>query len=238
MPPPVVLWSNALGILPEAFHLRASHPQGCKRSYISPVYARMGTSNASPEIYPNGSCRGIDVECHLLPCSVCQYLTPACGWPPVPASEPPWPPRGLHYVGGLSLRTGSRIPFGSWAVKRPQQPPFGPPPTWQCLLIFLGSSSGKTGCLCWPLPSVQACRAAGQVAFRVSILCGRGPKSPSGRFSTAQAGQWVHLPLGLALADKPLHFFPPHLGGMHKHPLGNDGAVQSSNLPLQVLIQK
>ena len=126
--PPVVLWLNALGILPRAFHLKASPLQGCERSHVSPVYAGSGTSHISPETYPDGSCgcRGINTGCHLLPCSVCQYLTPACGWPPIPAGEPSWPPRGLHYVGSLSLRTGSGIPFGSWAVERPQQPPLWP----------------------------------------------------------------------------------------------------------------
>ena len=78
--------------------------------------------------------------------------------------------------------------------------PFCPPPTWQCLLIFIGSSSGKTGCFGWPLPSVQAKRVAGWAAFWVSILHGRDPKSPTRRFRTPQAGWQVHLPLGLAFA--------------------------------------
>ena len=96
------------------------------KGHIFPVYASSEMSHAYPEIYPNGSCGCGDVSigCCLLPGSVYQYLTPASGQPPTPTSEPPWPPRGLHCVGSLSLRTGSRIPFGSWAMGWPQQPPF------------------------------------------------------------------------------------------------------------------
>ena len=83
----------------------------------------------------------------------------------MPASEPPWSPRGLHYVDGLFLRIRSGVLFGSWAAEWLQQLPFGPPPTWWCLLTFVGGSSGITGSLCWPLPSVQAHRAVGLAAF-------------------------------------------------------------------------
>ena len=62
---------------------------------------------------------GINIGHHLLPGSVCQYVTPACGWPPTPTGEPPWPPGGLHHVSSLFPRTGSGILFGSWAVEWP-----------------------------------------------------------------------------------------------------------------------
>ena len=135
--PPVVLWSNACRIPCGAFCPRASSPQGCERSHASPVYVSLGTSHTYPETYPNGSCscRDVDVGCCLLPGSICQYSTPACGQPLTPTSKPPWPPRGLCHVGSLSLRTGSRILFGSWAMEWPQQPPFGSPPTWQYPLV-------------------------------------------------------------------------------------------------------
>ena len=120
-PPPVVLWLNGLAFLSGAFHPRAFPPQGHKRSHISLTYAGLGTSHTSSQTYPNSSCgyRGVNTLCHLLPCSVCQYLTLACGQPPMPTDEPPWPPGGLHYVGGLFLRNGSGIPFGGWAVEWP-----------------------------------------------------------------------------------------------------------------------
>ena len=41
-----------------------------------------------------------------------------------------------------------------------------------------------------------------------------------------------------ASVDKPLCFFVPYLGSMHEHPFEDDGAVQSSNFPLWVLIQE
>ena len=67
--PPVVLWLNALRIPCGAFCQRASPPQGCKRSHISPVYATSETSHTYLETYPNADCdcRGIDVGWHLLP---------------------------------------------------------------------------------------------------------------------------------------------------------------------------
>ena len=51
---------------------------------------------------------------------------------------------------------------------------------------------------------------------------------------------WVWLWQGklMVLVDKPLHLLLPLLGSMHKHSLENDRAVQTSNIPLQVLIQK
>ena len=106
-PPPIVLWSKALRILCGAFHPRAAPAQGCRRSHVSPVYAGPETSHAYPETYTDGSysCGGINIGCHPLPGLICQYLTPACGWPPLPGGEPPWPPRGLHHVGSLSLGT-------------------------------------------------------------------------------------------------------------------------------------
>ena len=109
--PPVGLWSNALSILCGAFHLRAPPPQGHKRSHASPVYDDLGTSHTYLETYPVSSCicGGINMGCHPLPSSVCQCSTLAWGQPLAPTGEPPWPPRGLCHVGGLSLRTGSGI---------------------------------------------------------------------------------------------------------------------------------
>ena len=43
---------------------------------------------------------------------------PTYGQPPMPTSEPPWPPRGLCHVGSLFSR--SRILFGGWAMEQPQ----------------------------------------------------------------------------------------------------------------------
>ena len=143
--PPVMLWLNAIGILCGAFCPRGPPPQCCERPHVSPVYTGLGTSHAYPETYPNGSCSCIKVGHHLPPSSVCQYLTPACGWPLTPTGEPPWPPGGLYHVGSLSPRTGSGMSFGSWAAEWLQQSHFGP--TWQYSLAFVNGSSGKTGCL-------------------------------------------------------------------------------------------
>ena len=120
--PSVALWSNALMIPCGAFHPKASPPQGNERSQVSPVYAGSETSHAYPETYPNVSCGGVSTGCSLFPGSVYQYLPPACRWLPMPTGEPPWLPRGLHCEGSLSLRTGSGILFGSWAMGWPQQP--------------------------------------------------------------------------------------------------------------------
>ena len=90
--------------------------------------ANLGLSHTYPETYPSGgsdcgcSCRAIDVECHLLFVSVCWYSTPAymgslhcLHWWASLASQ-----GALSCVGSLSLGTGSRISFGSWATEQLQ----------------------------------------------------------------------------------------------------------------------
>ena len=72
-----------------------------------------------------------------------------------------------------------------WARRWPQQPPLvllqhgGAP-------ISANGSSGRTGCLGWPLPSIGACRVVGQVTFLVNILHSKGSGSPSERSGTPQ----------------------------------------------------
>ena len=91
--PPPLLCSNALRVLSGASHQRMSPPQACERLCISPAYAGSETEHASPEIYPEGSCKGNGIWHHLLFCLAFQYSIPVCGQPPTPTGVPPWLPR-------------------------------------------------------------------------------------------------------------------------------------------------
>ena len=68
------------------------------------------------------------------------------------------------------------------------------------------------------------------------LLGGLVPYKLDGRYICLWVWPWQAMPM--TMADKPLCFLLPHLSSMHEYSLENDGAVQSSNLPLWVLIQK
>ena len=164
-----------------------------------------------PETYSLGDCcsgcRGISVGYSPLPGSIFQCSTPACRC----SLQCP-----LVSLSGLSeglimwviSPLGTCIRYsGRWmgwevVVAAPPSVLFqhGGAPT-----ISASSSLGRTGCLGWPLPSIRACRAMGQVILVVSILHGKGPRSPFERSGTSQVVWQVCPPWGPGLG-RPCHW--------------------------------
>ena len=74
--------------------------------------------------------------------------------------SPPGPGSGFCLVDGL----GVVMAAPHWSSFNMVVPP-----------TCTSSSSGRTGCPLWPLPSIRTCRAVSQATFLVNILHGKGP---------------------------------------------------------------
>ena len=119
LPSPFMPRLSALGVPHRDPCPRSAQPLDHGRSHVSLPYIGSETSHAYQGICCTGGCHqgcgGTSVGCSPLPGLVFQYLAPVCRWPPMPAGELPWPPRGPCHVGFFSFRAWTGLLDGGLA---------------------------------------------------------------------------------------------------------------------------